>query len=493
MSSFILARLLSRPAHLLYLLVLLAGLIAADFSYVPRTSYAIASQDNTGFEPTNLAGIPVMLYVPTELKPNQATSLIVALHGLGGSGEGIGTGLLIFARQNKAILLAPTFNYESNWHDVQVISKEEIVLTSKLNQMVSELETRRGLNLQNRVMLYGFSRGAQLAHRYAILYPQRTLAAVVLAAGSYTLPYTVNLQGDKQTPMPFPYGVADLAKYTGSNFDQASLLKVNFWQGVGALDNNPDQTPPAWDAYLGKGRLNRAQKFYQVLKQIGCTSQLTTFPNTGHEETVAMREAALQFFRTFFPSQETIKPEPDATFFSQTKHSLGGPFKKYWEKHGGLAQFGYPVTEKVKEYQGDKTYTVQYFQRARFEFHPEFAGTDNEVLLGLLGKMVTPGARMTAISKESSPAGSRYFEDTGHSLSGGFLKYWQTHGGLPIYGYPLTEPFEETNPDDGKIYLVQYFERNRFELHPEFAGTDNEVLLGLLGTLVAQQRGYLLN
>jgi hypothetical protein len=40
----------------------------------------------------------------------------------------------------------------------------------------------------------------------------------------------------------------------------------------------------------------------------------------------------------------------------------------------------------------------------------------------------------------------------------------------------------EKNPIDGKEYKVQYFERNRFELHPEKQGTPYEVQLGLLGT-----------
>ena len=35
--------------------------------------------------------------------------------------------------------------------------------------------------------------------------------------------------------------------------------------------------------------------------------------------------------------------------------------------------------------------------------------------------------------------------------------------------------------DDGRPYTVQYFERNRFEYHPEYARTKNEVLLGRLG------------
>ena len=36
---------------------------------------------------------------------------------------------------------------------------------------------------------------------------------------------------------------------------------------------------------------------------------------------------------------------------------------------------------------------------------------------------------------------------------------------------------------------MQYFERNRFELHPEFVGTPNEVLLGLLGSELLDMKG----
>ena len=52
---------------------------------------------------------------------------------------------------------------------------------------------------------------------------------------------------------------------------------------------------------------------------------------------------------------------------------------------------------------------------------------------------------------------------------------------LALFGMPLSEPVMETNPTDGKQYLTQHFERARFEFHPENAGTQYEVLLGLLG------------
>jgi hypothetical protein len=81
--------------------------------------------------------------------------------------------------------------------------------------------------------------------------------------------------------------------------------------------------------------------------------------------------------------------------------------------------------------------------------------------------------------------GVTYFELVGHTLRGGFLDYWRSKGGLVQFGYPLTEEFTEVSPTDGKPYVTQYFERARFESHPENKPPYN-VLLGLLGrTLTA--------
>ncbi|HEX2910751.1 MAG TPA: hypothetical protein VH186_08090 [Chloroflexia bacterium] len=83
---------------------------------------------------------------------------------------------------------------------------------------------------------------------------------------------------------------------------------------------------------------------------------------------------------------------------------------------------------------------------------------------------------------------SVFFSPTGYAVSGRFLDYWQGHGGLPVFGYPITGAYYETDPISGKAYLTQWFERNRFELHPELVGTPYEVLLGLLGRQVTASR-----
>lgn len=82
-----------------------------------------------------------------------------------------------------------------------------------------------------------------------------------------------------------------------------------------------------------------------------------------------------------------------------------------------------------------------------------------------------------------------YFPETGHNVCGVFLEFWQQNGDLPVFGFPLTEAFEELNYDTGETYLVQYFERQRFEHHPENAGTVYEVLLGRLGAEILGRQG----
>jgi len=72
-----------------------------------------------------------------------------------------------------------------------------------------------------------------------------------------------------------------------------------------------------------------------------------------------------------------------------------------------------------------------------------------------------------------------YFPETQHYLSLGFKAFWQANGGLPIFGYPISEEFDENG------VTVQYFERARFELHPDFDGNPYHVQLGLIGADVA--------
>ena len=180
--------------------------------------------------------------------------------------------------------------------------------------------------------------------------------------------------------------------------------------------------------------------------------------------------------------------QPAAQPFPETGHTVSDPFLSYWRANGGLAQFGYPISDPRTEVSplDGKPYTVQYFERAVFELHPENAPPYN-VLLAQLGTFRYRALYPTGVpGQQPDPQNARYFAETGHSLGGVFRAYWEQHGGLGEQGYPISDEFTEVSAVDGKPYTVQYFERAVFELHPENAGTPYEVLLTPLGTLRPQ-------
>ncbi len=215
-------------------------------------------------------------------------------------------------------------------------------------------------------------------------------------------------------------------------------------------------------------------------------SQGSNLLNTVEAATVGC-EAAPPLAAT--PPAQTVSTDNPLPF-AQTGKVVGGKFRTYWETHGGLAQQGYPISNEFQEKNDtdDKTYTVQYFERAVFEMHPENAAP-NDVLLSQLGtfryKAKYPnGAAGQSVSSDNA---SR-FEQTSHSVGGRFRTYWEAHGGLAQQGYPISDEFQEKSDTDGKTYSVQYFERAVFEYHPENAGTAYEVQLSQLGSFRYKQQ-----
>lgn len=75
---------------------------------------------------------------------------------------------------------------------------------------------------------------------------------------------------------------------------------------------------------------------------------------------------------------------PGCRYFPQTRHSLCGPYLQLWERSGGLARMGYPLSEPFTMTMGPWRGEVQYFERRRMERHAELPGAP--VMLGLLGR-----------------------------------------------------------------------------------------------------------
>ena len=198
---------------------------------------------------------------------------------------------------------------------------------------------------------------------------------------------------------------------------------------------------------------------------------------------------------------------PDRVYFSVSGHSLAYGFKSFWEANGALSVFGYPMTEEFSEANVDagQVYTVQYLERQRFEYHPEFKGTPYEVELGRLGaqsaqtqNLLGTAPFQAVSSTAASTASCDYFAVTSHWVCGAFRDYWRSHGlsfgdpsttyreSLALFGYPISQQF--TDPTTGLV--TQFFERAVFEYHPTNPDP-YKVELRLLGDDVLHAKGWI--
>ena len=220
-------------------------------------------------------------------------------------------------------------------------------------------------------------------------------------------------------------------------------------------------------------------------------AQQVDFPLTGGlSAQLIERDGAAQALPQASSARITISERPlylrqsaeRGRAFSETGQSVRDPFLGYWERNGGLGIFGLPLSAERGEPGADgREYRVQWFERNRFELHPENPpGT--QVLLGRLGveALARRGIDWQSLPKASgSAAGCRFFAETSHTLCPPFRAYWERNGGLAVFGYPISQPFEQAL-EGGQQLTVQYFERNRFEDHPA-QPAQFRVQLGRLG------------
>ncbi len=235
--------------------------------------------------------------------------------------------------------------------------------------------------------------------------------------------------------------------------------------------------------------LSQSQAFYDRLIAGGSQAELVVVKNGEHgfrptggpidPTTAQIRNRIDNFLDRTLGNTSTASQT-----FPQTGQTVQGAFLRYWSSNGGLAQFGYPISGEMQEASDTdgKTYTVQYFERAVFESHPENA-RPYDVLLTLLGSMRYAQKYPNGAPGQvpNAAPGSMLFTETGKRIGGMFLEYWKANGGVARQGYPISEEFKEVSPVDGKSYTVQYFERAVFEYHPENR-PPYQVLLSPLGT-----------
>ncbi|MEL7022318.1 MAG: hypothetical protein AAGL69_01150 [Pseudomonadota bacterium] len=208
--------------------------------------------------------------------------VLVAVHGIGRDPRALLSALSDRAQQDGFTLIAPIFD-ELTFSDYQRLGRsgrgERADLA--LNSIIADAES--AFDIIGAMHLFGFSGGAQFAHRYLYAWPNQFKTAALVAAGWYT---------PMRTRRRFPNGLGQTRRLPGLQFQAQSLLNTPIHILVGEHDTLRDRSlrkTQALDRVQGRHRVARAQWFYRQLvrhtigRQSSCLHQITVLPNCGHD------------------------------------------------------------------------------------------------------------------------------------------------------------------------------------------------------------------
>lgn len=171
-------------------------------------------------------------------------------------------------------------------------------------------------------------------------------------------------------------------------------------------------------------------------------------------------------------AQENLPPAGGPRYFAETGHWVTSEFLKAYDSVPDPHQvYGNPITEAFYDPTFGKT--VQYFEKARFELIPDNP-PELRVHLTELGRLLyEPGQKLP--TPENTTA-CKTFSETKYRVCYAFLDFFEAYGGEAQFGFPIS------NFESHDHLIVQYFQRARFEWHPELP-LGQKVQLSKLGYL----------
>lgn len=237
--------------------------------------------------------------------------MVVSIHGIARNAAAHAFRLIEAAERYGVAVVAPLFAKESYGQYQQI---NDIALDARSDHAlidIVEAAARLTQGDPRRLLLFGFSGGAQFAHRFAMTHPERVASAALAAAGWYTMP---------KLSRPYPQGLGPSAH--GINFTPREFLRVRYHVMVGALDTLRDASfrkSKKLDRTQGRNRVERALSWVRAMNAFAARGQIdapATFlllPGVGHSFVEAVEHADLVshvFDR--FASDANLKPAEGA-------------------------------------------------------------------------------------------------------------------------------------------------------------------------------------
>lgn len=247
-------------------------------------------------------GMRYALAVPRGWRPER---LVVAVHGVSRNWRDLAASFVGPCLEIGAALVVPRFS-RKGYRGYQRLEygSRKVPADRALDHVLEDVARRLGLTEIERVGMFGFSGGAQFAHRYTLLRPERVRRQVLTAAGFYTFP---------ETDTPYPYGLADdtggLGPWRLEGYSTPTLVLV------GEQDTERDaqlRSNRRLDRLQGRDRVQRARRYVLAVRTAVGSSRgapecrLELLQNSDHDFLRCVRNADLasRSLRFLFPEAD---------------------------------------------------------------------------------------------------------------------------------------------------------------------------------------------
>jgi N-acetylmuramoyl-L-alanine amidase len=149
-------------------------------------------------------------------------------------------------------------------------------------------------------------------------------------------------------------------------------------------------------------------------------------------------------------------------------------YSRYAERTDAIQIWGLPLTGMFEDHGNE----VQIFERAIFRHKrgswPEkydtlllrigYSIAQIQGYISTLGETIHPMFMPRNKTSGYDNEMIRYFDETHHYISYGFKAYWEKHGGIEVFGYPISEEFTETLPRSEKLNILNELSLNGIKI-----------------------------
>jgi pimeloyl-ACP methyl ester carboxylesterase len=203
--------------------------------------------------------LPYFIYQPT--LPKVGLAPVVSVHGWTRNAAEHAFRFASYAETKGVTVIAPLFSrkYHKHYQRLEIREGEQCPAAA-LEHLLRDIQQRFGIDTRT-INLFGFSGGAQFAHRFGMMRPQRVKRVALMAAGWFTMP---------DPDIPYPLGLAPSDILADRTLDLQSFFECPTRVFVGARDLRRDdslKTGKQIDRMQGRNRVERAQRWVTAMRK----------------------------------------------------------------------------------------------------------------------------------------------------------------------------------------------------------------------------------